>query len=315
MKRPRETEQSASGQDLTQLGESTLNIPTSLAIDPRTFLSPRSRTSSPASSSTPANDGPSPTAKEKEQKRQPTPSPEDEPRSKIIELDFSSETADGKKDDGDSMKCSLPGHKYPQTFGTYDEYEAHYIRSHSNRCRQCRKNFPSEHLLGLHIEELHDSFVAVKRERGEQTYACFVEGCDRRCSTASKRNRHLIDKHMYPKNYFFDVTRDGIDGRMSMLKEGPYREHRRHQKPRAQNSAENAVDSAEKAGQTSEAAPAEAALANGDKIELDPVDDKATKEPEPADVEMNDLSKAMSSLRFVPSAIRFGRGRKGFSRH
>ncbi|KAK4214560.1 hypothetical protein QBC37DRAFT_421116 [Rhypophila decipiens] len=313
MKRPRETEQSASGQDLTQLGESTSNIPTSLAIDPRTFLSPRSRTSSPASSSTPANDGPSPTAKEKEQKRQPTPSQEDEPWSKIIELDFSSETADGKEDDRNSMNCSLPGHKYPQIFDTYEEYEAHYIRSHSNRCRRCRKNFPSEHLLGLHIEELHDSFVAVKRERGEQTYACFVEGCDRKCSTASKRNRHLIDKHMYPKNYFFDVTRDGIDGRLSMLKEGPFREHRRHQK-RAQNAAENSVDSepaiAEKAGPTPGAAPA-----SGDKIELDTVDDKATKEPDPVDVEMHDLSKAMSSLRFVPSAIRFGRGRKGFSRH
>lgn len=30
-------------------------------------------------------------------------------------------------------------------------------------------------------------------------FGCFVEGCERKCSTPQKRRRHLIDKHMFPR--------------------------------------------------------------------------------------------------------------------
>ncbi|KAG2017135.1 hypothetical protein GB937_005733 [Aspergillus fischeri] len=30
-------------------------------------------------------------------------------------------------------------------------------------------------------------------------YSCFIEDCDRKCSTPQKRRMHLIDKHMFPK--------------------------------------------------------------------------------------------------------------------
>jgi len=86
-----------------------------------------------------------------------------EPRSKVSELD-PSET---RPDPSSSMTCHLHGKKV--TFSSYEEYEAHYNKEHVNRCLECRKNFPSEHFLNLHIEECHDSFVKVRREKGEHT--------------------------------------------------------------------------------------------------------------------------------------------------
>ena len=72
------------------------------------------------------------------------------------------------------MKCSLPPHRESLSFPSYEGYEAHYNKAHTNRCLECRKNFPSEHLLGIHIEECHDSFAAVRRERGEHTVSVWV---------------------------------------------------------------------------------------------------------------------------------------------
>jgi hypothetical protein len=67
------------------------------------------------------------------------------------------------------MRCSLPPHKEPLSFRTYGEYESHYNQAHTNRCLECRKNFPSEHLLTVHIEEFHDPLVVVRRDKGEHT--------------------------------------------------------------------------------------------------------------------------------------------------
>ena len=86
------------------------------------------------------------------------------PASKITGLDPSS---NGRANLG--LSCSLPPHKEPVVFSSYEEYEAHYRNQHTNRCLECRKNFPSARLLGQHIEETHDSFAAVKREKGERT--------------------------------------------------------------------------------------------------------------------------------------------------
>ncbi|KAF9913777.1 hypothetical protein BX616_009603 [Lobosporangium transversale] len=74
----------------------------------------------------------------------------------------------------------------------------------------CRKSFPGEKWLDLHIHEVHDVLIKIRRERGEKTYQCFVEGCDRLCSTPVKRRRHLIDKHHYPKWFNFDLVLTGV---------------------------------------------------------------------------------------------------------
>ena len=87
------------------------------------------------------------------------------PAAKIAQLDL----PDNVTDSNITMRCSLPPHKEPVVFSSYAEYEAHYRNQHTNRCAECRKNFPSGHLLGLHIEETHDSFAQVRREKGERT--------------------------------------------------------------------------------------------------------------------------------------------------
>ncbi|KAF2749571.1 hypothetical protein M011DRAFT_420013, partial [Sporormia fimetaria CBS 119925] len=115
------------------------------------------------------------------------------------------------------MQCSLPPHK-PLWFSTYEEYDVHYSKTHTNRCQECHKNFPDEHFLHLHIAENHDPISAAKRDRGEKTYACLVSTCDRLCSTPQKRRLHCIDKHLFPRNYDFFVINDGIDRRGSMLR-------------------------------------------------------------------------------------------------
>lgn len=182
MKRPRETEEESfsSSQEILQSVEAAADRPTSLAVKLGIASSPRSRTASPALSSTTATDGPAPITITQgyDEHTGRTTSASEAPRSKIIELDLSSDTTDPNShlDDGNNniMKCSLPGHKYPVRFSSYEEYETHYTKNHTNQCRECRKNFPSEHLLGLHIEEVHDSFLAVKRDRGDKTVSIQV---------------------------------------------------------------------------------------------------------------------------------------------
>jgi len=66
------------------------------------------------------------------------------------------------------MRCSLPPHRDPITFSSYEEYEVHYAKAHVNRCLECRKNFPTEHFIGLHIAENHDPLNEARKARGEK---------------------------------------------------------------------------------------------------------------------------------------------------
>ncbi|KAL2164120.1 hypothetical protein VTH06DRAFT_3334 [Thermothelomyces fergusii] len=227
------------------------------------------------------------------------------PATKIAGLDLS----DNDSDLNVEMQCSLPPHREPVVFSSYSAYEAHYRDQHSNRCAQCRKNFPSAHFLSLHIEETHDSFVQVRRERGEHTYSCFVEGCDRKCSTPQKRRMHLIDKHMYPKNFFFAITREGIDGRRSLLSEssGGRQKSRTARAARQQPAQTRAQSQAQKVDASDKTiAAADETQAAG----------SIRRSPEQVpEEEIEDLTSAMSSLRFVPMSVRFGRGNKaGFAK-
>lgn len=123
------------------------------------------------------------------------------------------------EDQTTSMRCLLPPHR-PMTFSSYPEYETHYNQMHSNRCSDCKANFPTAHFLELHIAENHDPIVATQRERGENTFACFVEGCEKVCSDWKKRRSHLVDKHGFPRNYDFLLVNTGVDGKRSMLRAG-----------------------------------------------------------------------------------------------
>ena len=67
------------------------------------------------------------------------------------------------------MKCSLPPHPETLSFPTFEEFEIHYAKAHAHRCPECHKNFPTEHFLGLHIEENHDPLIDARRAKGEKT--------------------------------------------------------------------------------------------------------------------------------------------------
>lgn len=66
------------------------------------------------------------------------------------------------------MCCSLPPHRDTLKFNSYEEYNVHYVKEHTNRCLECFKNFPTNHLLSLHIEENHNALFVIKKERGEK---------------------------------------------------------------------------------------------------------------------------------------------------
>lgn len=66
------------------------------------------------------------------------------------------------------MRCSLPPHRDPISFSSYEEYEVHYAKAHTNRCLECRKNFPTEYVVGLHIAENHDPLNEARKARGEK---------------------------------------------------------------------------------------------------------------------------------------------------
>lgn len=83
---------------------------------------------------------------------------------KIVHLDVDSAISDQPA----VMRCSLPPHE-PLAFDSFDAYDVHYQKTHTNRCSECQKNFPDEHFLHLHIAENHDPINAAKREKGEKT--------------------------------------------------------------------------------------------------------------------------------------------------
>lgn len=114
---------------------------------------------------------------------------------------------------------------------------------------------------------------------------------------------HLIDKHMYPKNYFFAVTRDGVDGRRSMLLEGG---HRRRRSSIATKDSRRASLLSTRPVEDDGSTDGEASTgSNG----------APAGRGSQRDVEMDGLSQAVSALQFTPSSVRFGRGGKaGFQK-
>ncbi|ROT38504.1 hypothetical protein SODALDRAFT_278025 [Sodiomyces alkalinus F11] len=246
------------------------------------------------------------------------PDPDDHHTAKFAILDPSEHAPTSKF----TMKCYLPGHQEGMAFGSYDEYQSHYHKAHTNRCLECRSNFPSAHLLSIHIEECHDSFAAVRRDRGEHTYSCFVEGCERKCLTPQKRRLHLIDKHMYPRNFYFAVTKTGIDGRRSLLVDGNHGKGRRRGASTTSKTDVKATRHARRRSSQTDGSPSQngspGRAKNGDTTAPPGADNKMdTGGPaSKVDTEMEGLAGAMAALQFVPYSIRFGRGggKAGFSK-
>jgi len=190
-----------------------------------------------------------------------------------------------------AMQCSLPPHRGPLDFATIEDFELHYAKDHSNRCVSCGKNFPTAHFLTLHIDENHNTLREARQAKGEKTYACFVEDCDRMCSTPQKRRLHLIDKHLFPKIYNFRIVDTGIDKSTSMLREGQRRRLSTAQKSSAVRQRRGSTNHSDNATLQAQPTPIRASA----RLDL-----PSTTSPETA---VGDLERSMSALQFVPPSV------------
>ncbi|OQE16991.1 hypothetical protein PENSTE_c022G05704 [Penicillium steckii] len=183
----------------------------------------------------------------------------------------------------EAMHCALPPHRETLSFASYEDYEVHYQQAHVNRCAECSKNFPTGHFLNLHIEENHDALAAARKARGDKTYGCFIEDCERKCSTPQKRRLHLIDKHMFPRSYNFYIINDGIDKQTSLLR--PLNSNGRRRLSTA------SVSSAQEGRLRRRSSVSHAQI-------------PATVPQENAgDMDIDELERSMSALQFVPVSV------------
>ena len=195
------------------------------------------------------------------------------------------------------IECSFPPHG-PTGFSSFEQYEIHYQKEHVNRCIECDKNFPSAHYLQLHQTENHDPINEIRRVRGTNIFACFLEDCDVHCYSWLKRKEHLINVHNFPEYYDFCVINNGIDSHISdELKDSesavpiPADCHQAHDlsRPREENPpAGNGLDVE---------APAHPVTLTPAQISPDQAD--------PA----SDLMQTMSVLRFIPRSVTLARAK------
>lgn len=179
---------------------------------------------------------------------------------------------------------------------TATDFDVHYAKEHTNRCSSCGKNFPSAHYLTLHMDENHNPMREELAAKGEKTYACFIEDCEKICSTPQRRRLHLIDKHMFPKVYNFRIVDQGIDKTSSLLQGGQRRrlstnDSGGHRRRGSLLPSENALSEAgqEKAQQQTTLT----ATREGD----------GAKDEQAGETLVDELEKSFAALKFVPPSV------------
>lgn len=110
-----------------------------------------------------------------------------------------------------SILCTFDNCNSKNTiFNTYDEFEAHILNYHHHICQECTRKLPSEFLLDLHIEENHDPFFEIKKDKGAHVYRCMNGQCKSSFKSKEERKEHMVLQHTYPVNYNFDLVDFGI---------------------------------------------------------------------------------------------------------
>lgn len=135
---------------------------------------------------------------------------------RLREDDYNEQITDTSSTTTSNVRCTIPPcHLKLVYFSEYLSYESHIINQHSFLCESCapRKVFPNEKYLNIHIDEHHNPFLAISREKGEKVYKCF--DCDKVCSTKHKRRLHMMDKHGYAKDFDFGIVNHGLGSRGS----------------------------------------------------------------------------------------------------
>jgi len=200
--------------------------------------------------------------------------------------------------------------------GNTRELEVHYAKYHAWVCQadeahgttQCSKVFPDGRLLELHQTECHDPIAAVRKDRGEKIFACFLpsSACSKVFLTPKARRLHLIAAHAYPKEYFFAVVNKGVGGLLAKWGDGagmvrgewksrPTDRDEGKLKIRGKDEDEDEDDSS---------AESESEIKDEEHNDFENI-------PTSIDMDVDTLTTSFqSSLSFspVPSSIRFGRG-------
>ncbi|KAF9269282.1 hypothetical protein L218DRAFT_917046 [Marasmius fiardii PR-910] len=230
------------------------------------------------------------------------------------------------------LLCTLPptcNHR-PTYLANSKDLEAHYATYHAHVCEQegCNCVFPDARFLELHQTECHDPLAAVRKDRGEKIFACFLPSCPRLFTNPKARRLHLIQAHAYPKEYFFAVTNKGVGGLLKKWGEGASM-IRGEWKKREDNQETMAEGGNEEAGVSDHLLDDTSDGEQSDTTERQSVDGCAMKMQDTRthpghnsaegrterDEDIEELNESMTSLSLVPGSIRFGRGtaRAGFS--
>lgn len=151
-----------------------------------------------------------------------------------------------------------------------------------------------------------------------------METCGDKFKHHGKRENHLIKAHMFPPNYFFAVTKFGIDRRQSMLVDYPKKPGTKHKGSRSHNQqpkdAEQSATASENGGNTKALRDVQMSddggtyiakdiqMSEGDTLRGEK--HEGQQETNVADAGIEDLAGAMSSLKFVPRTVRLGSKRK-----
>lgn len=147
-----------------------------------------------------------------------------------------------------------------------------------------------------------------------------MDDCEKICSTPQKRRMHLIDKHMFPRNYEFLVVNLGIDKRSSMLRSRRQRHgsisSEAFSRDQIANDGLRSLDTEQSTPKASFLENQPSTLPPGEKPVFSQAASPSSSPSKSPRTDFEDLTTKMSALRFVPSSVRFGRGgrRGGLSR-
>eukprot|EP00898_Chlorokybus_atmophyticus_P005910 jgi/Chlat1/631/Chrsp103S08591 len=103
------------------------------------------------------------------------------------------------------MVCPMAGCKKP--FRSTAAFEQHYDTQHRAACSVCRRVFPTQRILSIHMSERHDSYFAAMAARGMKVFECLVESCGKKFEDDEARCSHMVMKHNFPKGYRFSAPR------------------------------------------------------------------------------------------------------------
>ncbi|KAG2222716.1 hypothetical protein INT45_011204, partial [Circinella minor] len=203
--------------------------------------------------------------------------------------------------------CIQHGRK-PKAFYSTAAYEAHYEEMHSHVCSVCDKPFPNAYYLQLHLDEFHNLFIEIQKERGDKVFQCFVESCTKKFISPKMRRLHLIDKHHYPKTFPFDIVATGS----LSFEERQRRQQRYIKKQRHKEGNTMAIDNddTKKPSLLKKENTMDVDNNNNKLLSQQPHQKQEQDIPSsPSSMDLDQLTNQMSRLT-IPRSVTFGRGAK-----